>query len=680
MGKSVTIQSGDPEGLAPPTRLNPPGGERKIRASGEMADRVRELDWSRTALGPIANWTDALVVLVNMVLENQHQMLLFWGEDLTQFYNDAAISIVGPDKHPEALGQSARTAWAEVWPIVGPQIEAAQRGEACRNVDQLVPVRRNGKLCDAWFTYSYSPVRDAEGAVSGVLVNCIETTERMLAEKASREERGRLLSAFRQAPAFFALLRGPEHVFEMTNPAYQRVIGRDVLGRTVREAVPEVVEQGFIEILDGVYRTGIPFIGQGMHILLDPGDGRGPRTRRLDFVYQPLREAENEISGILVFGIDITERTLTEEQLREERERFDFATAAANIGYWFCDLPFDKLTWDERVKEHFWLPPDAEVDIDLFYRLLHPEDLEPTRKAMEASIENHTTYDVEYRTLSPQGEQKWIRAIGRTAYDSEGKPLRFDGVTLDISPLKSAQEARGRAEEALIRSEKLAVVGRLAATISHEINNPLESVMNLLYLIHSGAKDEASRTYSRLAQDELARVAHIVTHTLRFNRQTLSAARGTLEEVLDSAAAIYEARLRHAGIRVSRDFAPETRNTSCALEMRQVFANLIGNAFDASEPGGRLALKACAQRNWKSGAAGIRVTVADTGSGMDAVTRRRLYEPFFSTKGEQGTGLGLWVSREILQKNGATIRVKSSQQPGRSGTVFSVWLPALAGE
>ena len=646
----------------------------RIFGPGEMPDRIRVYDWSRTPLGPIASWPDVLVIVVNALLAHQHPMFLLWGRDLTQIYNDAAIRMLGPDKHPSGLGQRGADCWAEMWSVVGPQVDAAMRGQSCRNEDQFVPIYRNGRLGDAWFTYSHSPVRDADGTICGVLITTMETTGRVLAEQALRSQRERLLAVFQQAPAFFALLKGPQHVFEMVNPQYTRLIGgRNVLGKSAREAFPEVIEQGIIHILDKVYRTGQPFIGRDMPVTLVANDV--PEERLLDFVYQPLRESDGSVSGILVFGVDLTGRREAETMLREQRERFDFATDAAQIGYWFCDLPFDKLIWDAHVKEHFWLPPDAEVSIQTFYDILHPEDRERVHLAIEDSIRNHTRYEVEYRTVSPEGEQKLIHAIGRTAYDAEGRPMRFDGVTQDITALRLAQDARRRAEEALMRSEKLALVGRLAATISHEINNPLEAVINLLYLIEGHAISDQVRDYTRTAQQELARVSHIVTHTLRFNRQTNTATVERLSDILDSAVAIYEARLRHSEIQLTRDYADAARLLCFGAELRQVFANLIANSFDATKRGGRLILRTREQTNWKTGEPGLRVTVADTGAGMDAATLRHLYEPFFTTKGDNGTGLGLWVSREILTKHHASIRVKSRKSPAPKGTVFSVWLP-----
>ncbi|HEX4036830.1 MAG TPA: PAS domain-containing protein [Acidobacteriaceae bacterium] len=641
-----------------------------------MARLVRSLDWSRSPLGPVGSWPDALVILANTILANRHPMFLFWGERLTQIYNDAAIPFLSPDKHPRALGQDADECWADAWPVVGHQVQAALEGEACWNEDQFVPIFRQGHLQDAWFTYSYSPSRDAQGTIRGVLVTALETTAQMLAQRALRGERERLLSLFQQAPAFFAVLKGPDHVFEMVNPPYLRIVGgRDVLGKPLREALPDVVDQGYGVILDRVYRTGEPFIGQGHRFTLS-ADQRHPREeRQVDFAYQPLRESDGAISGILVFGVDITERRLGEQLLHDQRERFDFATAAAGIGYWFCDLPFDKVIWDARVKEHFWLSPEGEVDIRLFYALLHPDDCERTRQAIEDAIANHTAYNVEYRTMASDGRCKWIHAIGRTAYDASGQPLRFDGVTHDVTNLRAAQDARSRAEDALIRTEKLALVGRLAATISHEINNPLESINNLLYLIRTSTQEEECRRFTEIAEKELARVSHIVTHTLRFNRRANFASEETLSDLLDASLAIYEGRMRHSGIHLVRDYAPSASLCCFAAELRQVFANLIANSFDATKDGGTVQVRARSQTDWRTGLPGVRISIADTGHGIEPAVLLHLFEPFFTMKGENGTGLGLWVSREILAKHHASIRVRSRSRSGSSGTVFAIWLP-----
>ena len=367
--------------------------------------------------------------------------------------------------------------------------------------------------------------------------------------------------------------------------------------------------------------------------------------------------------------------TTRKHSIKDHRERFAFATQAAKIGYWFCDLPFDRLIWDDCVKDHFWLPADAEVTITLFYAQLHPDDRERIRNAIDVAIETRTQYDIEYRTVSSQGDVKWIRAVGRAAYDSEGQPIRFDGVTRDITTLKEAEEVRDRTKEALLRSERQAIVGRLAATIAHEINNPLAAITNLLYLIEKTSDNQSVTKLAKSAMDEVSRASEIVSNTLRFNRGGEFRSRERASRIVESAMALYEVRLRKRGIKVSREYAEGDYLACIPSQLRQVFANLIANALDAMTSGGKLLVRTRSMLHAGTREPGVRISIADTGCGIDQDTLSRLFQPFVSTKGEEGTGLGLWVSREILEKHSATIRVRSRKSEKDSGTVFSIWIP-----
>jgi PAS domain S-box-containing protein len=236
-----------------------------------------------------------------------------------------------------------------------------------------------------------------------------------------------------------------------------------------------------------------------------------------------------------------------------------------------------------------------------------------------------------------------------------------------------------RTEEVLRRTEKLAATGRLAASIAHEINNPLEAVTNCLFLIGSGQIDARSREYLRIAQQELDRVTHITTQTLRFYRQSTRPVESDVNELLDSVIALYEPRLRGYSIEIERRYRAVPPLHAYEGEIRQVLANFIGNAIDAMHrDGGRLLLRSSSGRDARTGAEGIYVTVADTGCGMDAATRTRIFEPFFSTKGTTGTGLGLWVSQTIIEKHGGRINIHSSVRRGMNGpggTVFRLFFP-----
>jgi PAS domain S-box-containing protein len=254
--------------------------------------------------------------------------------------------------------------------------------------------------------------------------------------------------------------------------------------------------------------------------------------------------------------------------------------------------------------------------------------------------------------------------------DGAGSPIGASTIARNISDRKQS-------EEALRKAEKLAVTGRLAATIAHEINNPLESLTNLFYLLSSHATlDETARRYVRIADNELKRTAHITKQMLSFYRQSSEPVPVSLAEVLDSVLDLYATKIRELSISVVKQYETNARIEGYPAELRQVFANLLGNAVEAVGDHGVIKLHIGESREWKNMfRSGVRVTVADSGGGIPPENRGKLFEPFFTTKGERGTGLGLWVSNGIIQKHEGSIHVHSSTRPGRSGTVFSVFLP-----
>jgi signal transduction histidine kinase len=235
-----------------------------------------------------------------------------------------------------------------------------------------------------------------------------------------------------------------------------------------------------------------------------------------------------------------------------------------------------------------------------------------------------------------------------------------------------------RAQEALRRSEKLAVTGRLAASIAHEINNPLEAVTNLLYLMRTDSSPEKLQSYLEDADRELARVTEITTQTLRFYREPNKPVETELAGVLDSVLVLYQSRLTAANVKVEHEIRlPSAPVLSSPGELRQVIANIIGNAIDAMRRGGHLCIR-ISRTKTRHGADSVRLTIADSGSGIPADLLPKIFEPFITTKGETGTGLGLWVTAEIVKKNRWKIHVRSSQRPGCSGTTFSLCMPLLA--
>lgn len=268
-------------------------------------------------------------------------------------------------------------------------------------------------------------------------------------------------------------------------------------------------------------------------------------------------------------------------------------------------------------------------------------------------------YETEYRTTFPDGSVHWIGARGRVIIDEAGQPERMLGVAMDITSNKLA-------EDAVRKSEKLAAAGRLVATIAHETNNPLEAVTNLLYILRANEKwDENARSYIAQAEHELARIAHVTRQTLGFYRDTNSPHVMDLPKIVEEALSLYLPRIQAKNIRLSCEYDETVKVTGLPGEIRQVVSNLVANAIDALPATGALRIRVhhCRELN-NSHRHGGRIVIADNGSGIRPDHRKKLFEPFYTTKQDVGTGLGLWVSREIVQKHGGNIRLRSSVAPG----------------
>jgi signal transduction histidine kinase len=231
------------------------------------------------------------------------------------------------------------------------------------------------------------------------------------------------------------------------------------------------------------------------------------------------------------------------------------------------------------------------------------------------------------------------------------------------------------AASALLQSEKLAAVGRLASSMAHRINNPLEAVTNLLYLSRQQVDDEQVRGWLDLADQELRSVSVIANQTLQFHKQASNPQAITCLSLFSTALTVFEARLRNAGIVIEKRKRANEPVECFEGDIRQVLGNIISNSIDAMPIGGRLIVRSRKGTDWKTGRKGLVLTIADTGSGMDQETKRRKFEAFFSTKGIGGSGLGLWMSAEIMHRHKGTISIRSSQSGSSHGTTVALFLP-----
>jgi signal transduction histidine kinase len=379
--------------------------------------------------------------------------------------------------------------------------------------------------------------------------------------------------------------------------------------------------------------------------------------------------------GIMIFFRDFTAEKLDREELRRkteeaQRQHAELETVyrTAPIGLALFDIKdYRYLRLNDRQAAFFGLKPEQIVG----RTLTEMAPIEGLRELFDQVRDGQPVinFPLEGTLVTDPNDYRYWTVSYFPVYAPDGSVQAITAASLEITQQR-------KAEQALIESEKLAVVGRLASSISHEINNPLEAVTNLLYLALQTSDIESIHGFIRSAEVELRRVAAIATQTLRFHKQSSHPQAIPSEQLIDSVLSIYHGKIVNSGVQL-RERSRALKPVRCFEgEIRQVISNLVSNALDAmSSAEGILSVRTRLGTNWKTQQQGIVITVADNGTGMSAATRAKLFNPFFTTKGLTGTGLGLWLSREIVDRHQGTLRVKSCQSPSHHGTVFNLFLP-----
>ena len=479
-------------------------------------------------------------------------------------------------------------------------------------------------------------------------------------------------------PSFLAILRGPDHIFEFVNPAYIQMNGQQpYVGRSFAEVHPDAVRLGIADLLDNVYRTGEPYQVQSRLFDFWSTDGAERQRRVLTFQLQPMRDALGSLTGIYIEGTDNThqaegEALVERAQMESERRWNELEAIYQNAPVGLVLLGAKRLEYRRMNKVQ------AEI-------LGIPQDEVLGRTAYEVSPSVADAIQEHFRQLAAGAEIRNIELEGDLPH-SVGEqrswlvsyaPLFLKDGSMDSVICTGVETTEmKRAQRTAMQNEKLAAVGRLAGSIAHEINNPLEAITNLLFLARHSSTIPEVQEYLDTADLELRRVAAITSQTLRFYRQSTEPRCVACDDLLGSALSIYQGRLQNLDITVEKRKRARQNVLCFDGEIRQVLNNFVGNATDAmTAHGGRLFLRSREGVDWPTGSNGLWLTVADTGSGMSPEALRRAFEPFFTTKGIGGTGLGLWISGEIVKRHGGKIRIRSRPGPAPSGTVMTLFLP-----
>ena len=542
-------------------------------AAGEMAERIRNHDWAATPLGLPEQWPWMLRFALDLCLHSSFPTAIYWGPELRLIYNDAWAPIPA-ERHPWALGRPAAEVWADIWHVIAPQMDGVlATGQGFSTFNQMLPMTRDGVVHETYWNYSFTPMRDEQGNIVGVVNQGHETTAQVIAERRLSEEVARQRRLFQQAPGFITVLHGPDHVFEFVNEAYARLFGdRDFVGRSVRDVFPDLAGQGVYDWLDTVYATGERFVAQQVPIEFQRTPGDAPELRYLDFIYEPVMDEHGQITGIFCEGHDVTEAYLAREALRELND-----------------------------------------------------------------------------TLESRVEQR----------------------TAELA----------QAQEALRQSQKLEAMGQLTGGVAHDFNNLLTPIIGSLDMLQRrGVGDERAQRQIAGALASAERAKTLVQRLLAFARRQPLQPRpvdlgALIADMADLVASTSGPRIK-VEVAVEPDLAPALADGN---QLEMALLNLSVNARDAMPDGGTLTISASREHVGAGHSSELapgpyaRLSVSDTGIGMDEATLARAIEPFFSTKGVgQGTGLGLSMVHGLASQLGGALTLQSRPS---FGTSVELWLP-----
>jgi PAS domain S-box-containing protein len=637
-----------------------------ITGESEMAGRIRAYNWSKTPLGPIDGWSETLLASVNLMLHSPFPTILSWGEEMVFLYNDAAISTLTV-KHPKALGADYRDVFREAWDLVGADLEGCfYRGETAVRDNMFIPILVNGVLEDHYWSYSLIPIYE-NGRIGGVYDAFRNMTATVEGARRLRESEARLKLATEVAQLGVFVWETAEDQASWENDRMYEIFGRTrerapVNGAEfLRDFLHPDFHDAFREAIRNTLEHGDPFRFEGLMYRTDKA------VRRIEINGNLQPETAGSKGRILGIVRDVTELLTTEAEVRENAKRLnELAAIVASSDDVILSKNLDGIitSWNDAATRVFGYKTDEMIGTSILK--LIPEHLHSDEKTILDNIRaGRRVEHFETVRLTKGGELIDVSVTVSPVKDAHGRVIGASKILRDIS-------TRKRMERSLLQAEKIAATGRMAATIAHEINNPLEAVMNLLFLLRPKITDEDGINYLRTAESELIRVSHIAKQTLGYYREHAAANLASLGQIAKHAITIYEPRCAAAGITIEKSLSSSRKVVLRRGEMMQVISNLIANAIYAMPNGGTLSLSVS---DTTTPADGVVMNVADSGEGIAPDVLPNVFDAFFTTRATVGTGIGLFVAKNFIEGHGGQISIESHTQPEKHGTTVRIFLP-----
>lgn len=699
---------------------------------GELGELIRQYDWQATPLGTPDQWSQSLRATLSIILNAKSPMFLWWGPELTQFYNDAYRPSLGDNgKHPTALGQRGADCWPEIWLTIKPLIDQVlSGGEAVWHEDQLIPIYRNGKMEEVYWTFGYSAVKDESGQPAGVLVICTETTSAVADRNRLKASEAHFRSIVEQAPVAVALFTGPNFVIALANERVLEFWGRSreqVMNKPLFEALPEAGGQGFEELLHRVYTTGERFVARELPVTLER-NGRLEPTY-IDFVYDPYYEPDGTISGIVVLCVEITQQVLARKLIEESEAKFRTLIEQAPIAIGLFkgrDMVID--VGNERIFEVWDKDPSViglpviEVLPELtgqgYIELLEGvyDSGEPfagdnllVRLNRQGRLED-VYFDLLYTPLrGPSGaiigvmvlaNEVTERVLSRQKIEQSESKYRLLSAELEQQVQQRTLELKVSNQELvtlngqLSESNKLLIrsnenLQKFAYVASHDLQEPLRKIQQFGDILKSQYQEGLGSgvDYLERMQSAASRMSQLIRDLLNYSR--ISTHRDTsvavsLQEVINRA--LTDLELVIAETKAQINLKPLPTVLGDPSQLGQLFLNLLSNAlkFRQLETTPRITISSVlvaaddlppSLKPIRLAPAYHRIEIADNGIGFDEKYVDRIFEVFHRLHGKNqfaGTGIGLAICERVVANHGGAIT--ASSQSGQ-GSTFKVYLP-----
>jgi signal transduction histidine kinase len=488
-----------------------------------------------------------------------------------------------------------------------------------------------------------------------------------------RAESERLRTLFQQAPGFMAILHGPKHVFEFVNAAYLQLVGdRELIGRPVREAFPEIEGQGFFQLLDQVFKSARPFLANDLLVTFQHNPSAIPVSRYIDFVYQPILDATGAVSGIFVEGTDATERHLAKAALIASQERLKEGMVAARLAVWDYDLKTEQFNVSENTKAVFRSTWSSIAEV---WKSMHPDDLKRLRAARGNTVQAHSSYEEVIRMMRPDDGVLWLQVHGNVICDEHGHARCIRGIAIDVT-------ARKQAEEALLEADRRK--NEFLAMLAHELRNSLAPISAAAQLLSTARYDEerVHRTSQIIARqvehmagliNDLLDVSRVTSGTVALNNEPLDI-KQVIAESVEQVWPFIEARRHNFEVHAT---ATPAMVLGDRKRLVQVITNILQNAAKYTPEEGTISLTV------ENAGNDVMVKVSDNGIGIDRQILPHVFELFTQEKcsadrAQGGLGLGLALVESLIELHGG--RVTAASNGIGKGSTFTVFLPLFAGQ